>query len=610
MGASQSSEFDAESDLNENNSLLLFARELPIPEDDPFWDTFLTFTLKPPTSRELDEAINNRLKPVCKMLFLNNMKTGNFSTLIKYIAAHSSVEKLVSSQNENSNRTSLNKCRVFNALFIARCFVKYLIEHTNEAELLNHFSLTLTTSIQNSRSKDITFQDYLQILIDILITVPVTDTTYNLHIEAINSLLVVLSIPLFACAPASHYVAYKYMMEIKEANILLKTLLQRYIEQTKRPTRTPNSLLFGFASELWNFFAFHRQEEEELSSPLANHSVLLMLVLINHCTSASNPYRVAISSYTANVNGLYQQLCQTITVEENTLLLYHLLHSNINFKNYLLARSDLELILLPILRRIYNAADNNCHHIYMSLIILLILTEDQLFNKTIHSMMLKGIPWYTERMISEISLGGMIILVTARTIQYNLLRMRDKYLHTNCLAALANMSSQFSNLHPYVCQRLISLFEILTKTHSRANVDIMAVEETIRIILEVINSCLTHQLIHNTNLVYTLLYNKHVFQPFRNHEAFHDIIQNIDLVITYFSKKLEKENEASNDVDEILEKVQRWSHQWPRDLLKKFPDLKFKYVEEEKPEEFFIPYVWSLVGKSSGIYWNAALYKL
>lgn len=45
-------------------------------------------------------------------------------------------------------------------------------------------------------------------------------------------------------------------------------------------------------------------------------------------------------------------------------------------------------------------------------------------------------------------------------------------------------------------------------------------------------------------------------------------------------------------------------------FLQKFPDLKFKYVEEEKPEEFFIPYVWSLVGKSSGIYWNAALYKL
>lgn len=59
----------------------------------------------------------------------------------------------------------------------------------------------------------------------------------------------------------------------------------------------------------------------------------------------------------------------------------------------------------------------------------------------------------------------------------------------------------------------------------------MAVEETIRVILEVINLCLTHQLIRNTNLVYTLLYNKQIFQPFRKHEAFYDIIQNIDLVM-------------------------------------------------------------------------------
>ena len=40
-------------------------------------------------------------------------------------------------------------------------------------------------------------------------------------------------------------------------------------------------------------------------------------------------------------------------------------------------------------------------------------------------------------------------------------------------------------------------------------------------------------------------------------------------------------------------------------LLQKFPELKFKYVEEEQPEEFFIPYVWSLVYNSAvGVYWN------
>lgn len=53
-----------------------------------------------------------------------------------------------------------------------------------------------------------------------------------------------------------------------------------------------------FAADLWNFFAFHRPEEDDSFSPLANHAVLLMLVLINHCSAATNPYRNAISSYT------------------------------------------------------------------------------------------------------------------------------------------------------------------------------------------------------------------------------------------------------------------------------------------------------------------------
>lgn len=86
--------------------------------------------------------------------------------------------------------------------------------------------------------------------------------------------------------------------------------------------------------------------------------------------------------------------------------------------------------------------------------------------------MLKNIFWYTERSISDISLGGLLVLVVIRTIQYNMLKMRDKYLHTNCLAALANMSSHFRSLHPYVAQRLVSLFEILAKKHARLDTQI------------------------------------------------------------------------------------------------------------------------------------------
>jgi hypothetical protein len=38
--------------------------------------------------------------------------------------------------------------------------------------------------------------------------------------------------------------------------------------------------------------------------------------------------------------------------------------------------------------------------------------------------MLKNIVWYTDRQLSEISLGGLIILVIIRTIQFNMSRTR------------------------------------------------------------------------------------------------------------------------------------------------------------------------------------------
>jgi hypothetical protein len=39
--------------------------------------------------------------------------------------------------------------------------------------------------------------------------------------------------------------------------------------------------------------------------------------------------------------------------------------------------------------------------------------------------------------------------------------------------------------------------------------------------------------------------------------------------------------------------------------LQKFPELKFRYVEEDQPEDFFIPYVWCLVFNSGvGLNWS------
>ena len=121
---------------------------------------------------------------------------------------------------------------------------------------------------------------------------------------------------------------------------------------------------------------------------------------------------------------LFKSLCSSLSADESTLLLYTLLHQNPLFRTHILASSDAEMIVLPILKTLYNAPESSNHHIYMSLIVLLILSEDDLFNTSVHDITMKSVEWYTERSLHDISLGGLLILVVIRTIQYNMLKMR------------------------------------------------------------------------------------------------------------------------------------------------------------------------------------------
>ncbi|XP_050443292.1 dymeclin [Adelges cooleyi] len=612
-------------ELADNDCLLRLAGELEITIDDPFWDTFLTFSLNPPMSSQDDKVLTDRLKSICDSLIVNNRNTSNFKTLIKLILQKSNFEQLEAEDN------NILRCQIFNGLFIARYFLKYLVQNAKEIELINQFELQtdgIEVALGDRKEyavpddiNETTSYQFISLLVKIVTELKVNDLTYSIHIESSNCILILLSIQMYTIQPSSSLIVYKIFMENIDSIKLSKALLQRYIEQIKPPNFSGGNLIIGLASNIWNILTLSPSSSTQGNqSPLSSLSVSILLVLINHCTSPpppnGNPYRSCISSLSDNLITVYTFLGDNNDAplsEEKTLLLYHLVHCNNSFKSFLLARTDIEVVLIPLLRTIYNTQSSRFQHMYMALIVLLILTEDQLFNKTVHSIILKSVTWYQERVVSEISLGGLIILVTTRTAQFNLLKMRDKYLHINCFAALANMSSQFNQLHPYVCQRMLSLYEVLSKTFLRCpNQDMSAIEEALRIVLEVINSCLSNQLIHNPNLVYALLYQRKVFEPLKSHEAFHDVIQNIDMVITFFSAKLEREEELlnSSDVNTVLARVQHWSLQWPRDLMKKFPDLKFKYVEEEKPEEFFGPYVWSLVNILSDINFESTLYKL
>jgi len=441
------------------------------------------------------------------------------------------------------------------------------------------------------------------------------------------------------------------------ANPLTCTLLLRYIEQDVAPpgvlTQEGGSLVLGFISMLTLGYTSSGAEEVTGSTkPLADASLSLLMILVNHYTdpALTNPYRTAMfnfansserrgdvvpgTSFVIEFLPLYQTLSSTLQHDEPTLLLYLLLLKSSSFRNYVFAATDIDQLVLPILQTLYRAPESNSHLTYMSLIIILILSEDDLFNQTIHGCVLRlnQITWYTERSCTDLSLGGLVILVVIRTIQYNMLKMRDKYLHTNCLAALANMSSHCTNLHPYVAQRIVSLFETLARKHNRlveglkgvdtedneegfdevsdAVQDTVVLEEVLRMVLEIINSCFVHQIQNNPNLIYAVLYKREMFEMYAKNPAFQDLLRNILSVVVYMSSRVEQEGEhrgTNLGVTDVQQIVRDGAHQFPRERLNVFGELKFKYVEEEEPEEFFIPYIWRLT--STFMFWNEKLMK-
>ncbi|NXQ44413.1 dymeclin isoform X4 [Catharus ustulatus] len=658
MGANSSSI----SELPENEYLQKLSGSEPISENDPFWNQLLSFSFTTPTNSADLKLLEEATISVCKSLVEKNPRTGNLGSLIKVFLSRTK-ELKISAECQNH----LFIWQAHNALFIICCLLKVFISRMSEEELQLHFTYEEKPgpSSYGAECEDL-IEELLCCLIQLIVEIPLLDITYSISLEAVTTLIVFLSCQLFHKEILRESIIHRYLMHgrcLPYTSRLVKTLLYNFIRQERSPPPGAHvfqqqtdggGLLYGIASGvatgLWTVFTLggvgsKASAQLEQCSPLASQSLLLLLVLANltDAPDTPNPYRQAIMSFkntqdnTAfsssnphafqiNFNSLYTALCEQQKSDQATLLLYMLLHQNSNVRTYVLARTDIENLVLPILEILYHVEERNSHHVYMALIILLILTEDDGFNRSIHEVILKNITWYAERVLTEISLGSLLILVVIRTIQYNMTRTRDKYLHTNCLAALANMSAQFRSLHQYAAQRIISLFSLLSKKHNKVleqatqslrgslgsndsplpdyAQDLNVIEEVIRMMLEIINSCLTNSLHHNPNLVYALLYKRDLFEQFRTHPSFQDIMQNIDLVISFFSSRLEQAG-AELSVERVLEIIKQGAVALPKDRLRKFPELKFKYVEEEQPEEFFIPYVWSLVYNSAvALYWN------
>jgi hypothetical protein len=251
---------------------------------------------------------------------------------------------------------------------------------------------------------------------------------------------------------------------------------------------------------------------------------------------------------------LFDTLGMFLADEGAVLLLYSLLQGNSDFKEYVLVRTDLDTLLMPILETLYNASKRtSSNQIYMMLIVLLILSQDSSFNSSIHKMILPSVPWYKEHLLHQTSLGSLMVIILIRTVQHNLSKLRDVYLQTTCLATLANMAPHAHHLSAYASQRLVSLFYMLSRKYNKLSdltgdklqsikinlsgedvgvsedlaAELQIFTDFLRLVLDILNAILTYALPRNPEIVYAIMHRQEVFQPFKNHPRFHELVENI-----------------------------------------------------------------------------------
>ncbi|KRY55374.1 Dymeclin [Trichinella britovi] len=651
------------SKIGDNLLVRQFVGDEPISVNDPFWNSFLSFNLSHPSLKSEWEMFEKSIDDSLKSLVHNTVDTGNFASLIQVFIRRASELRESSQCNDKLFFWQTN-----NAMFIIRTCCKFFSKNLTDEAVLRVFVTKVKEREDVESSADVSsencLEEFVSSIIAILIDLPVNWITIKALMESLSCLLVLLSREVYEGNVISTAVA-KMMLFGKcaiHAPLLTKTLLLLYSKHAedacpleKTDQFGGGSIFVGLANSLMELLQIDNNDKEKQikSITLGDQALNVLLLLVSHNTPEGtiHPFRQALFSFInsqeqsmvtlpttsvvcfkINFTELYDQICSRSGDKPSLLLLYFLLYKNVEFRNYVLSRVNLQNLILPILKVLHTSSqtdvDSNLgsQHLYLALIVIVILSEDDFFCKIIHETPAKGAEeWFVERSVRDLTLGGLAVLILVKIIQKNLFVYRDRYLQTNCLAALANMSSNFKELPSSVCQKLIDLLDRLSKRHARfvkrkelsmkyivteevnnqveLFQDVTALEEAMRMFLEILNSALMHNLTHNIHLVYAILHQKDLFRDFEQHPMFQDLIWNITCVINFFSTRL-REVGTETSVETILEDIKTAMFHWNPEGLKKFPDLKFKYVEDQNTEEFFVPYIWNIIYNKGGLYFD------
>jgi hypothetical protein len=358
---------------------------------------------------------------------------------------------------------------------------------------------------------------------------------------------------------------------------------------------------------------------------------------------------------TVNFENLFEAFGRTLHTEVGALMLYTLLQSSPSFAESLAVRSDLDTLVLPLLRTLYFASRTNTYmakdfapsassastqvldtrscpfrslsQLYVIIILLLLFSQDSSFGRdAFRRITVTNVLWYKERHLRNINLGSVLLLTLLRSLLFNLQRLQDAFLLSNCCAVLMNLSPSVVDLHEYAAMRLASVTVSVMKRHVKlhassassktteggnngedAEADLSTplgmYAEVARTLLGIIKHCLSHRNIErNLHLVYALVYHQvDMLRLFKNEKKPYSSKETdrIQFIIQTAASMIQEEGaRTAPKALKVLEgQIDRLQKAAAAEKKRKHQvdDFTFTYEEEADPEVFFVPYVWETI---------------
>jgi len=386
---------------------------------------------------------------------------------------------------------------------------------------------------------------------------------------------------------------------------------------------------------------------------LSECSLALLLILSYQVANVyhplglrSNPYKDTLSTV-SNSDSVAVSLSETLSLSfqrlydvlistvdgEGLMLLFLLLQSNSLFKNYILAKSDIELLLMPLISSIYSLQNKDAQQTNIGVLVLLIISGDTNISYYLHDRIeIPYVHWYKEAILYKISLGSLIMLILLRKLQTNFAHSKDLFLHSNLLACLSNLSGNASHVHAHTSQKLISLLSYCSRKfvslsgghqddHGSPQLDLdvngdghpedlSTFGDFIRVLLDVVHACLVERLIEtNLDLIYCLVHDLQLLEPLSTNETYWDVVSNLSKISAFFGQfaaQADQPGVSIHDIKKLMKANMKVFRQTVCSGLRDIPHSYYAYEETADASNYFLPFIWELAIRNCEIYFRSA----